>query len=224
VRYYLGFDHLASELALDRALSLNPSHVRALTHLSWQLGEDGRTEEAVALARRAMELDPFSASTGTTLAQAQYLGGNFEAALPAWRDLVELDSADPSLRYYLGWALEAVDAYAEAIDSHEAAVELSGRASLYLSGLGHALGVSGRTADAMAVLDELEALESEGRAEPFHLAMVHLGLGNHDRAIQELERAYEDRNSQMLYLKHAPQFDPLRGDPRFEALLQRMGW
>jgi TolB-like protein/Flp pilus assembly protein TadD len=224
VRYYLGFDLPASELALERALSLNPSHVRALTHLSWQLGEDGRTDEAVALARQAMALDPFSASTGTTLAQAYLLGRDFEAALPAWRDLVELDPADPSLRYYLGWSLEAVGDYAQAIASHQSAVELSGRESLYLSGLGHALAVSGRTAEATALLTELELREVEGRAEPIHLAMVHLGLGSRDRAMEELERAYESRNSHMLYLKHGPQFDPLRGDERFEALLTRMGW
>lgn len=224
VRYYLGFDLPASELALERALSLNPSHVRALTHLSWQLGEAGRTEEAVALARRAMELDPFSASTGTTLAQALYLGHDFEAALPAWRDLVELDPADPSLRYYLGWGREALGDYAGAIAAYESAVELSGRESLYLSGLGHALAVSGRTAEAETLLAELERREVEGRAGPIHLAMLHLGLGNEDRAIDELERAFESRNSHMLYLKQGPQFDPLRGDERFEALLTRMGW
>lgn len=224
VRYYLGFDLVASELALDRALSLNPSHVRALTHLSWQLGEAGRTEEAIALARRAMDLDPFSASTGTTLSQALFLGHDLEAAIPAWRELIDLAPEDPSLRYYLGWALEAVGDHVGAIASHEAAIELSGRASLYLSGLGHALGVAGRTGEAAAVLAELETRASAGRAEPIHLAMVRLGLGNHEGAIGELERAFERRNSHILYLNRSPHFDPLRGDERFEALVHRVGW
>lgn len=224
VRYYLAFDFAASELALDRALSLNPSHVRALTHLSWQLGEAGRTEEAVAAARRAIALDPLSTSTGTTLAQALYLGHDYQAALPVWRDLAQLDTGDPSLRFYLGWGLEQTGDYDAAIASHQAAVDLSGRASLYLSGLGHALGASGRSGEAREILDELLGREETGDASAMHVALVHLGLGDVDEALDWLERAFENRNSHMLYLKQGPHFDPLRGQARFESLLHRMGW
>jgi hypothetical protein len=90
--------------------------------------------------------------------------------------------------------------------------------------LGHALGLAGRADEAEQNLDELIELEAESRAEPFHVAMVHIGLGHHDQAIDWLEKAFAERNSHMLYIKQGAQFDPLRGDPRFKSLLERMGW
>jgi TolB-like protein/Flp pilus assembly protein TadD len=224
VRYYLDFDFAASELALERALSLNPSHVGALTHFSWQLGEAGRTKPAVEAARKAIALDPLTTGTRTTLAQALYLGGDFVAAKDAYEVMVDLDPTDPSGHYYLGWALEQTGGVGAAVTSLETAVELSGREPLYLSGLGRLLGVAGRLDEARAIQEEIQALERNGLADPIHVALVHLGLRNDVEAIDWLEKAYDTRNSHLLYIKQGAQFDPLRGDPRFEALIRRMGW
>ena len=221
VRYYMEFDHVASELALDRALSLNPSNVRALTHLSWQLGEAGRIAEALEVARRARELDPFSPGTGTSLGQAYFLGRDFAAAYAAYRELVELDPSDPSLRYYAGWCLEQLGRFPEAVEAHRTAVELSGSAPLYRSGLGYALGLAGRTEEAREVLD---GLTGDPEADPFHLAMVQIPLGLHDEALGNLEAAYRERTAYMLYLKEGAHFDPLRSEPEFQRLLGLIGW
>lgn len=224
IRYYLNFDMTAAELAVERALSLNPSHLRALVHYSWQLGEAGHFDEAIELANKAIALDPFSPSVRTTASQAYYLHRDFERAIADYAAIIEMDPGDPSFHFYLAWALEQTGELEEAILQHERAVELSGRAALFVGGLGHALGLVGRTDEAAIILSELIEQESEARAEPIHVAMVHIGLGNYDQAIDWLEKAFEARNSHMLYIKQGAHFDPLRSDPRFNSLLNRMGW
>ena len=224
VRYYMDYDLAASSLALERALAINPNHVRALIHHSWQLGEAGRTAEAVSFGLRAVELDPLTASTRTTVGQAHFLGRDYPAALSEYKSAVELDPADPSLHFYLGWTLEEMGDHEAALAEHEAAVELSGGAPIYLSGLGHALARAGRDGEAEEILAELLRLHDAGAADPFQVAMVQLGLGRHERAIDWLERAYDARTSYLLYINQAPQFDPLRDNERFQELVRRIGW
>ncbi len=224
VRYYLNFDMAAAEMALERALAINPSHLRALVHYSWQLGEAGRFDAAIELARKAIALDPLSGVVRTTTGQAYYLNRNFANALKEYEKLLELAPDDPSFHFYVAWAREQMGDYEQAIASHERAIELSDRAPLYVSALGYSYGLAGRNREAQVILDELVGLQVEGLAEPFHVAMVNIGLGNNKQALDWLEKAFETRSSHMLYIKQGAQFDPLRDDPRFISLIERMGW
>ena len=222
VNYYLKFDGTSSERALKRALEINPSSVRALNHYSWLLGETGRFEEGLEAARRAIRLDPLSATTHISMAQIHYLKRENEIALRLYEQIVELDRHDPSLHFYLGWAQEQSREYDKAILSHIEAIDLSDRAPLYLSGLGHAYGIAGQTVEAEKILEELVRQEHDGRAQPLHVAVVHLGLKNFEEAIDWLEKSFEARNSQVMYIMMAPQFDPLRNHERFARLVDRM--
>jgi tetratricopeptide (TPR) repeat protein len=222
VNYYLNFDGPTSERALERALEINPSSVRALNHYSWQLGESGRFEEGLVPARRAIRLDPLSTATHLSLAQIHYLSRENETALRLYEQIVDMDRHDPSLHFYLGWAQEQSREYDKAILSYLEAIELSNRAPLYVSGLGHAYGIAGRAVEAQAVLEELVQQERDGLAQPFHVAVVHLGLKNYEEAIDWLEKSFAAHNAQMMYIKEAPQFDPLRSNERFTRLVDRM--
>jgi TolB-like protein/cytochrome c-type biogenesis protein CcmH/NrfG len=224
VRYYLDFDMAAAEMAVERALALNPSHPRALVHYSWQLGEAGRFDAAIELAQKAIALDPLAGMVRTTSGQAYYLNRDFAKALKVYEKFLELAPGDPSAHFYMAWAREQMGDYAQAIASHERAIELSNRAPLYVSALGYSYGIAGRKSEAQLILDELGELEAEGLAEPFHVAIVNIGLGNNEQAIDWLEKAFAARNSHMLYIKQGAQFDPLRDDPRFIRLIERMGW
>jgi len=224
VRYYLDFDLAAAEMAVERALAVNPSNVRSLVHYSWQLGEAGRFDEAMELAERAISLDPLSPVVRTTASQALYLHRDFDAAVEEYKKIIDLEPADPTYQYYLAWALEQNGEVDEAIAMHQRAIELSDRAPLYVGSLGYAYGLAGRRSEAELILQELIGKEAEGLAEPFHVALVHVGLGNNEKALDWLEMAYEERNSHMLYLKQGAQFDPLRENPRFIRLIERMGW
>ena len=224
VRYYLNFDMAAAEMAVERALVLNPSHLDSLVHYSWQLGEAGRFDAALELARKAIDLDPLSAGVRSTAAQAYYLHGDFANAMVEYREMLDLSPADPSLHFYMAWVREQTGDYEKAIALHGRAIELSDRAPLFVSGLGYAYGLAGRKSEAQVILDELVEREAEGHAEPYHVAIVHVGIGNDEQAIDWLEKAFAARNSHMLYIKQGAQFDPLRGKPRFETLIRRMGW
>jgi len=224
VRYYLDFDFVTSELALQRALAINPHTVRGLIHYSWQLGESGRFEQALKYAREAVELDPLSAVAQSAIAQAYFLQHEFDTAAEEYRRLIALDPVDPASHSFHGWSLEQTGNLDRAIEAHQRAIELSDNASTYLAGLGRVYGLAGQMDKAQEILNELLDRLADGRANSYDIAIVQLGLGNFSDAIEFLERAYEMRISYMLYIKHNAQFDPLRGDERFERLIQRMGW
>jgi len=201
VRYYLNFDMAAAEMAVERALALNPSHLRSLVHYSWLLGEAGRFAAAIELGQKAIALDPLSGVVRTTTGQAYYLNRDFASAFREYEKLLELAPDDPSFHFYMGWAREQMGDYEQAIVLHKRAIELSDRAPLYVSALGYSYGLAGENSEAQEILDELVGLEAQGVAEPFHVAMVHIGLGNNEQAIDWLEKAFEARSSHMLYIR-----------------------
>ena len=122
VRYYLNFDMAAAEMAVERALVLNPSHLDSLVHYSWQLGEAGRFDAALELARKAIDLDPLSAGVRSTAAQAYYLHGDFANAMVEYGEMLDLSPADPSLHFYMAWVREQMGDYEKAIALHGRAI------------------------------------------------------------------------------------------------------
>jgi serine/threonine-protein kinase len=93
---------------------------------------------------------------------------------------------------------------------------------LYQAQLGEAYAMAGRTEEARGVLRQLEELSTRRYVSPYHMAYVHTGLGEHDRALDWLERAYEERAGGIFGMKGSFLFVPLRGQPRFQALLRKM--
>ncbi len=221
VRYYIDYDIVASSLALQRAVELNPSNARANTHYSWLLGEAGDLDEALVFAEHAIRLDPLSPIAQTASAQAYYLSRDFEAALAEYKKLLKMDPDGPTSHFYMGWVLEQLDRHDEAIDSHRKAIELSDAEPLFLAGLGYSLGLAGHHAEAEGILQSLMDKEETAAIQ---IALVQIGLGDHDEAINWLEKAFDARQSHLLYIKQDAKFDPLRGDPRFEDLIRKIGW
>ncbi|NOR19073.1 MAG: tetratricopeptide repeat protein, partial [Xanthomonadales bacterium] len=121
----------------------------------------------------------------------------------------------------LAWALEQNGQLEQAIALYQSAIELSNRALLYLSALGHAYGMAGMNDEALQILEELQRAVYPS---PYNLAIVHLGLGHYEQAIDWLEKAYEAHNSHLVYINRGPKFDPLRDNERFTKLLERIGW
>jgi len=112
--------------------------------------------------------------------------------------------------------------YREAVTECEAAARLSGNAPAFLAGLGRAYALAGRQAQARNVLAQLQALSSERYVSPSFAAVVYAALGEHDRALASLERAYNERSQSVIWIKSEPAFDGLRDDPRFQDLLRRL--
>jgi TolB-like protein/Flp pilus assembly protein TadD len=221
VRYYLEFEPRAAEAAYLRALELNPNSIDLLMHVSWFYAQSGRHNEALEANLRAVELDPLSMGALMSLGQVYYLNRDFDEATREFEQALELGRNDPSAHYYLAWPLEQKGQFERAITLYQSAVELSKRAPLYLSALGHAYGVAGMHEEALQILEELQRA---AYPSPYNLAIVHLGLGHDEQAIDWLEKAYEARNSHLVYINRGAKFDPLRDNERFIDLLERIAW
>ena len=113
--------------------------------------------------------------------------------------------------------------YAEAIEAINQAIRLTGGDTRPKATLGHAFGVAGRRIDALKVLDELKGRSAERYVSPYFLALIYVGLDDHDRALASLEAAYQERHPYLIFLKVEPVFDRLRSDARFAELQKRVG-
>src|SRR6266705_854092 len=223
VAYDLNFAEANREFR--RAIELNPNYATA--H-QWYgetgLVQLGQFDEAIGDVKRALELDPLSivinADVGTILTNAR----RYDQAIEQLRKTVEMDPGFYYAHWTLGDALELKGRNEEAIAEYKKAIALNDD-PLPPALLGHLYAKIGRKNEALAILKQLRELrESKQRyVSPFNLALIHIGLGQKDQAIQLLEETYEDRDGyNIAFIKVEPMLDPLRGDPRFEALVQKV--
>jgi serine/threonine-protein kinase len=214
------FDWAGAEQAFKRALALQPGHADALDHYGRLCQSVGRYDEAVALQRRACELDPLvhKSDVATALLRA----GRYEEAIAWLEPLVERDPDYDRGHATLGWALYFQGRHDEAVAALQRAVTLSPEKPLWLAQLGEVLGLVGRTDEARVVLERLKAMSASRYVTPYHLAYVHTGLGEYDAAMDLLEQAATERSGAVYGIKGSFLFKPLREHPRFVALLRRM--
>jgi tetratricopeptide (TPR) repeat protein len=224
VAYDLNFAEANREFR--RAIELNPNYATA--H-QWY-GETGlvplgQFEEAIAEAKRALELDPLSlvinADVGTTLTSAR----RYDQAIEQLRKTVEMDPGFYYAHWTLGDALELNGFNEEAIAEYKKAIALNDD-PLPPALLGHLYAKIGRKDEALAILKQVRELRESSKqryVSPYNLALIQIGLGQKDEAIQLLEETYDERDGYNIgFIKVEPLLDPLRGDPRFEALAQKV--
>jgi tetratricopeptide (TPR) repeat protein len=133
-----------------------------------------------------------------------------------------VDPNDAGANIILGEIYEQKGMYDEAIAAYQKAISASERTSTILGLLGHAYATSGRRAEALKILAELEEMSTQKYVSPYDMAVLYTGLGEKDRAIEQLNKAYEQRAGWVINLKVEPLFDPLRSDPRFADIVRRM--
>jgi TolB-like protein/Tfp pilus assembly protein PilF len=217
------WDWPAVEKEYGRSLQLNPNDVMAHNWYAEYLQEMGRNEEAFAQIRQARALDPLSSGSASELGYIFYTARQYDQAIRAFQKALELEPDMVEAHVGLGWVYEKKKMYREAIAELEKAVNLSNRHDLIVASLGKVLGDSGREQKARKILEELEERSKHRYISPCLIALVHIGLGERDKAIASLEQGYTDRDQWMLYLKVDPHLDDLRSDPRFKDLLRRVG-
>jgi tetratricopeptide (TPR) repeat protein len=214
------FDWAGAEEEFKLALELSPGAADIYDHYGWLCWALERYDEAVALVKRAQELDPLMhrADVATTLIRA----GRYEEALEAAHRCIEFEPNYARGRATLGWALLKSGRLEEGLVELERARELAAGNTIFLAQLGEAYALTGRVEQAREVLHQLEELSRQRYISPYHLAYVHTGLGEHDRAVDLLESAYEQRAGSLYGIKGSFLFAPLRSHPRFQALLRKM--
>jgi len=214
------FDWQGGERAFQRAIELDPGNADAWDLYGQMLGSMTRYDDALVVLRKAQELDPLAHRTD--VANVLTRAGRYEEAYAAIAPVVELEPTYPRAQGALGWALILGGRVAEGIAALERAVALAVGDTMYLAQLGQAYGLSGELARAREILHQLEALARTRYVSPYHLAYVHVGLGEHGRALDLLEQAYEERSGAIYGIKGSFLFAPLRGEGRFGGLLGRM--
>jgi tetratricopeptide (TPR) repeat protein len=123
----------------------------------------------------------------------------------------------------LGLAYVQKKMYKEAIAEFQQAANNSNRAPLAITSLGHAFAASGNQVEAQRVLAELKELSQRRYVSPYGIAMIYTALGDKEQAFQWLEKANDERNTELVFLKVDPRVDLLRGDPRFQELVKKVG-
>ena len=217
------WDWKGSDREYRRALQLNPNYAIAHSWYAEQLSRMGRHDEAIEEARRALLLDPVSTFSSMLVAWILYFARRYEEAIRQARTTLELDPNYATALRILGWACEEMGALDEAIAAHEKASELTGGRPNFTAQLGRAYALAGRTAEARRVLADLAEASRASYVSAFDLAIIHAALGETERALDALDRAFDERSDHLPYIRVNPRLDVLRGHPRFQALLERMG-
>ena len=214
----------AAETEFKRAIELKPNYATA--HYSYaitHLAALGKLDEALAEMMEAKELDPLSLIINTNLGWVLYFAGRYEEAIKQIHKALEIDENFNVAYFKLGQVYERQGRYEEAIELYRKALELSGGNLWINQGLGHALAMTGRTEEARQIIDHLVAMSAKRYVSPYIIAEIYRGLGEIDRTFEWLEKAYEDRSDWLVWLGVEPALDPLRSDPRFTDLINRVG-
>jgi tetratricopeptide (TPR) repeat protein len=216
-------DLLQAVPEFERAIELNPNYPTAHQwYGSSALTALGQFDKAIAEVKRAIELDPLSLVINTDLGNTLYRARRYDDAIAQMRKTLEMDPGFYYAHWNLGSALAAKGALGPAIEEYQKARSLNDDPSM-LGLLGRALAISGNRTEAMKIRDQLEAISRQRYVSAYSFALVYLGLGDKEAALHYLEKGYQDRAGDLLrFIKVEPILDPLRGDPRFEALVHKV--
>jgi TolB-like protein/DNA-binding winged helix-turn-helix (wHTH) protein/Tfp pilus assembly protein PilF len=211
----------SAEKEYKRALALNPGYATAHHWYAWHLIVTGRNDEGIAELKKAGSLDPLSLIISADLADALCIAHRYDESVQQSLQTIEMDPHFAVAHYQLGQALEQKHNHDEAIAEFRRAIELSGGNTTFESNLANAYAVSGRKEEAMKIVKDLEGRHSQDSSTDASIALIYVGLGDNDRAMIWLNRAYQARFNPSILMR--PVFDPLRPDPRFQDLLHRIG-
>ena len=207
----------------ERSLALSPAHPTASHWYAECLMTMGRHVEAIARIKNTQELDPLSLIISVAIGRDFYMARRYDDALEQLRRTVELDPNYPVTYWVLGLLLRKMGRYELAIAEGEKGVKLSGGSSMMNAALAQTFATAGRREEAIQILDELTNLTKQKYVAPYFFAGIHMGLGEDDRAIEYLEKSYEEHSHWLIYLHLDPSMDGLRSNPRFQDLARRVG-
>jgi TolB-like protein/Tfp pilus assembly protein PilF len=220
--YDFKFDQSIAEF--ERAIQLNPNYAMAHHWLSWgPLSALGRFDRAIAEGKRAIELDPLSLINNADLGGNVYFNARrYDEAIEQLRKTIEIDPRFYLAHYYLGQAFQLKGQLTEAIAEYQKAVELNDDPEA-LAYLGQAYARAGQHDKAQNILARLTEEAKSRYVSGYAMALMFMGLGDKEHAIDALERAYrEGAGNDLFTIRVDPMLDDLRDQPRFEALAEKI--
>ena len=219
------WDWRGAEREFQRAIELNPNYAIAHQWYCGYLEAMGRTPEAIAEGKRALELDPLSPIITFEMGLGFFYARDYDKAIEYYQKTLELDPDFPPAHGQLPAAYEQKRMYDQAITGFQKGTNLKGSREWYfsLSGLAHVYAVSGNKGEAQKLLSEMKDLSVRQYVPADRIALIYAGLSDKDEAFAWLEKGYDERSFNMTWLKVEPRWDSLRSDPRFADLVRRLG-
>jgi len=219
---YYDFDFEQSVKEFERAIQLDPNYATAHHWLSnGVLSALGQFERAIAEGKRAVELDPLSLVINTDLGQDFFYARRYDEAIVHLRKTIEMDPRFYFAHWVLGTALQLKGQLSEAVAEYSKAVELNDDPSV-LALLGQAYARAGQRDEAQKILLRLSEEAKSRYVQAYSFVLMYLALGDKERAIDEMERAYRERDANVAQIRTDPMLDDLRGNPRFEKLVSQI--
>lgn len=218
------WDWRSAEEEFKRSMSLNPGYATAPHWYAMNvLTPLGRFDEALAQLRRAGQLDPITPAVAASQGSVLYAARRFEESVRWHEKALQAEPDFFPLHHFIGQSLLQLGEHLRAINAFERALSLSGGSLEVVASLAHARAVSGDRAGASQLLSELEESSARQYVSPYLLAEVYLGLGQREQAISSLESGCTQRAAEMPWVGVRPIFDELRGEPRFNKVLDAVG-
>jgi DNA-binding winged helix-turn-helix (wHTH) protein/tetratricopeptide (TPR) repeat protein len=224
VRYYYEWDWAAAERSLSRAAELDPSDVFVFQIYSRFLSSMRRHEEAIEKAKRLCELDPLSSQAHFILGEVLYFARQYDKALESFKSALEFDEMNGPAMMGAGNVYSEQSKFGEAISQMERALELHPENTTMLASLGGTYARAGRLDKARMVRSKLKAASQHRYVPPFDFALVTAGLGEKEKAVEFLQRAYQESSPLLAkyLLPDNPKFDGIRDDSRYSDLIRRI--
>lgn len=219
------YDWTGAEREYQRPLELNSNDANAHhwygVFLSWM----GRHDEALQQLNCARELDPLSFMINANVGMVLYNARKYDRAIAELQKAFNLESEFVHTRSILGLTYLEKGRRDQAINECKKAASLVKFQSPSIMGrLGYVMAVAGKRSKALEILSQLQQQREQSYAPAYYIAAIHLSLGDKDTSVEWLKKAYEEHDSYMPWLRGDPLFDPLRSDPRFQELMQRLNF
>ena len=215
------WDWPGAEKEFKQAIDLNPNSATAHQWYGEYLANMGRFEDGMHETKRALELDPLSLIINTTLGRQLYFARRNDQAVEQLRKVLDIDPKFNFARQLLEEVYAQMGKHKEAVAEREKVLSLSGSPELAAS-IEEDFSKSGYRGVLQSWLDGLTEISKHGYVSSFNIAETYLRMGEKDKAFNWLEKAYEERDSDLVSAGVEPIFDSVRSDPRYRDLLRRL--
>jgi TolB-like protein/DNA-binding winged helix-turn-helix (wHTH) protein len=222
-KLWYAWDWKGAESAFKQALALSPNDATTHRRYAWYLITMGRRNDAIAVMYRAQELNPGSPGIIKSVGSAYYFARQYDQAITQFRSAIDMAPNFRTAYSGLVYAYLQKNMHAEALDTCQQMLQRWGHDPWILWDFGYASAVSGRHEQARQIITELQELAQHMYVKPLVFAWIAIGLGELESAFSWLEQAYAEHDPYFTLLDADPVYDPLRTDPRFVALLKKIG-
>ena len=212
-----------AEKEFRKAIELRPDYATAHQYYAYYLTAMGDIDQAIAERQRAVSIEPRSPLLNAALGEAYYEAHRFSDSIGPNEQALSIDPRYADAIINIGRANEQMRRYPQAQQYYQSILAFAPHEPALLALLGHLYAVTGRQAAAREIISQLQQLSRSQYVPSLYVALIYIGLGEKDQAFAWLDKAYAERCDFLVYLPTDPMADPLRSDPRFLALLGRLG-